>query len=358
LSLMLSFFATVSRQLFVRRVLSVFSAFVLTVATLPTTDYFLSFVELLSAWLVMSDCLPIVFCNLFVCTNAAAYIILFHLATFWGSRASVSLNLAQFCFLIAFLNSVLSYVAHLKRTREHLKAQTAYYQVVSAKMADSNVGLQRNFQVVEDRAREEERKRITRDIHDTLSYILTNIKMIMEAALRLNGSGDSRNLPALLAQGKEQSAQGLEKTREILHLLRKESVEPYHGIARIRRMLQFFESSTGVRVQADFASAEEDFDNKIEEALIYILQESLANSIRHGCATKVSIRIWTNEGFLYLLVSDNGTAEISISPGIGLASIEERVTSLGGTLWYDSKTGFHLSIRFRYGGSGDKRPHC
>ena len=177
----------------------------------------------------------------------------------------------------------------------------------------------------------EERNRITREIHDTIGYSLTNVAMMLEAAQDLAKNGPQRLLEKLRA-ARLQIQQGLENTRRALYLLRdKEETEPI-GLPAIQRMVSVFGRASGIQVDVEYGDLPLSSGNEMDGVMFHFIQESLTNAFRHGRASLIQVRFWRQNGEYRIVVRDNGVGAENISEGIGMTGMRERLGKLGGTL--------------------------
>ena len=191
-------------------------------------------------------------------------------------------------------------------------------------------------------AQEEERQRISRELHDDLGQRLTGLKLKIEVleddiAHPLPGVTDG------LTQVKRDIDAMITEIRRISSNLRPAALDDFGIVVAVQLLCKEFEKSAGVRV--DFQSDMVQHQNKqVEIALYRIAQEALANTMRHAHATTVSVRLWEDEQNIGLAVEDDGIgfdlsalqARDSGSGGLGLISMRERAQQFGGSLYLTS----------------------
>jgi signal transduction histidine kinase len=249
--------------------------------------------------------------------------------------AGVLLALALLLWVLRLFSSVIvSQESQLERLDEAVRELTS-----------ANLSFQNLAYTAQERSAEEERKRITREIHDAIGYALTNLIMTMEACLRL-APKDATALRELLSRAREESQTGLNETRKALHVLRRWVPERAKGLAAIQRLVNFFSKATGMAVKVDYYNASLSFGEEKDVVIYRMIQEGLTNAFRHGHASLVNVKFWKEEGSVTVTVWDNGVGGESIKEGIGLQGMRERVELLGGSLSVARKVdGFQLSIR-------------
>ena len=212
-------------------------------------------------------------------------------------------------------------------------------------LTSANLGFQEHAVLVEEQSKDDERKRLTREIHDTVGYTLTNVIMMIEAATDL-ATGNPVKLKDLLRKTRSQVQEGLNETRRALRMLRSVEVEKLKGLKAIHGLLKSFETVTGVRINVEFGNVPWILGQPYDQIIYRFVQEGLTNAFRHGKATEIKIRFWQDDSAVTLHIHDNGMGCNEIEEGIGLAGMRERFERLGGRILAHSVTdGFELSAR-------------
>jgi len=198
------------------------------------------------------------------------------------------------------------------------------------------------------RSAADERKRITRDIHDIMGYTLVNLRVMLEVALDLAGSAN-RKLSDLLSDAIAQSRDALQRARRDLRNLRDMEERGESWMNRLQRIADTFSRATGVGVSVSFGNATRANCPRLQSAVYQFVQEALTNAFRHGRATEVSIDLRIDgeapDDRLTVRVVDNGQGADNPVPGIGFAGIRERVGLLDGETAYRSLPGgFEIRI--------------
>lgn len=221
---------------------------------------------------------------------------------------------------------------------EYLRLDRSFDQI-----AKTNQEYQDSLVKVEAEAIDEERKRITRDIHDTVAYTLTNNLMLMEAATDVMRT-DPIRVSRLLNTARENAEDGLTRIRETLYALRAREEKTPHGTTAIHKLVRNFEAATGIDVRVDFTNTPVHLTHTIEVTLYHIVQESITNSFRHGEAKQIDVLTSLTSGALRVVIIDNGIGSSSVKEGIGIKGMKERVARVGGTVTYnDLPYGFQVT---------------
>lgn len=191
--------------------------------------------------------------------------------------------------------------------------------------------------------KEEERKRIAREIHDELGQNLLAIR-IDASMLHSRTAKMHPRLNEKAAYALDQIDTTIKSVRSIINNLRPPVLD-LGLFAAIEWQIQEFRRRSGIvcEIVADDENFDRDLDEKSAIALFRILQESLTNIIKHAQAKRVEIILSRDAGLLHMKIADNG---VGFQPEIarkgktfGLQGIEERIRMLGGELKIGSVQG-------------------
>jgi len=181
------------------------------------------------------------------------------------------------------------------------------------------------------RRADEERLRIARELHDSLTHQISVIKLQAEVAVHLarkQGKPVPESLLAILEAGREANRE----LRSTLQALRDDTTSP-PGLDHVPALVRQAQS-TGLETHLTIEGRQIGVPAAVDRTAYRIVQESLTNINRHAAATNASVRIDYRPDALVIQVDDNGTATVNTvaSPGVGLLGMQERVTDLGGQL--------------------------
>ncbi|MGW1817434.1 sensor histidine kinase [Streptomyces sp. NPDC002125] len=203
------------------------------------------------------------------------------------------------------------------------------------------------------RRADEERLRIARELHDSLTHQISVIKVQSEVAVhvaRRRGEQVSEALLAIQEAGREASRE----LRATLEALRDDDITPPHGLDHIPDLVKRFRTTgleTALRVEGHPYAV----PAAVGRTAYRIVQESLTNVSRHAAATTASVLIDHRPGALAIRVDDDGkaTPDTAPAPGLGLLGMHERVTALGGSLRTEprSRGGFTVQAELPLGGA-------
>jgi len=179
-------------------------------------------------------------------------------------------------------------------------------------------------------AREEERRRLRRELHDGLGPLLTSVGLNLDAmrAQLTEGQGDPL---ALLARAKDASSQAIADLRTVVYSLRPPALDDLGVIgavtAHVRRL------GDGGRIDIEVEDhALPALPAAIEVAMFRIAVEGVTNVVRHAGARTCRVRLCAVDGTAVVEVVDDGAADLPWRPSVGIVAMRERVAELGGTL--------------------------
>lgn len=187
--------------------------------------------------------------------------------------------------------------------------------------------------------REEERKLITRDIHDELGQALTGFKMDLAWMRNRLASEDPSTRPQLLQKIAEMGTlvdATANTIRKLCTELRPGILDDLGLTAAIEWQAREFTKRTGIRCAVTTQAENLELDPNQTTAAFRIFQEILTNVARHAQASRVNVRLEATAKELVLEASDNGRGiretEIDGTKSLGLVGMRERALILGGVL--------------------------
>jgi signal transduction histidine kinase len=197
---------------------------------------------------------------------------------------------------------------------------------------------------------EEERKRIARELHDQTSQSLTSMIMTLRI---LEESGFSEEVRAHVQELRNTVGQILKEVHELALQIRPSVLDDLGLLPALRHSLKRYRDRYHLLV--DFQSLALDdrrLPSEIETALYRIVQEALTNVARHARATSVSVLLEHRDGYIRLIVEDDGkgfdvSQVIGSGPrekNLGLYGMRERAALLGGTVTIESIPGTGTTI--------------
>jgi signal transduction histidine kinase len=194
--------------------------------------------------------------------------------------------------------------------------------------------------------REEERTKISREIHDELGQLLTGTKMQLRLIEDRLADRNDRTLNPLiddLVEVADTIDETIDSVRRISSGLRPLALDHLGLTAAMSEEANQFTRRTGIEVQVDMTEWETALPAEMETTAFRIFQESLTNVARHAVATRVEAQCKVTDDQLSLTIRDNGvgidTAALDNPASLGLAGMLERAAAVGGKVEFSSKPG-------------------
>ena len=194
-------------------------------------------------------------------------------------------------------------------------------------------------------AQEEERKEISRELHDVIAQTLTGINLRLAALKKeaaVNTSGLDRNIA--------RTQRLVEKSVDIVHQfareLRPAVLDDLGLIPALHSFMKSFTARTGVRTHLTAFAKVEDLDTAHRTVLFRVVQEALTNVARHAQASRVEVSIQQRPDCICMKISDNGQSfeveRVMRARGgkrLGLLGMRERLEMVGGRFQVESVPG-------------------
>ncbi len=183
---------------------------------------------------------------------------------------------------------------------------------------------------------EDERQRISRELHDSIGQNLHLIRM----KLQNNGSANTPKDRDTLLSSIEIS---INELKEIIYNLKPKILEEMGIGVALKILVKKISEETGIYGSVDISGFEERLDKKFELTLYRLTQETLSNIVKHSMAKEFNIQLIYNEDSVRLLISDDGIgfdlnniSSKKYSSGFGLLNMQERIKTYNGQLKIDS----------------------
>ena len=212
------------------------------------------------------------------------------------------------------------------------------------------VDISRQVEIAEATARAalEERQRLARDLHDSVTQSLYSVTLLAEVARRRAQAGDAAATLEQINRLGELSQQCLREMRLLVYELRPAMVEEVGLAGALRQRLEAVEQRSGVRVQLT-ADDDHAIPLAMQNELFRVAEEALNNALKHAHASTLTVRLRTTDNAVELDIADNGRGfdpgRAALSGGQGLTNMRERVARLGGQFDIDTAVGQETTIR-------------
>jgi two-component system NarL family sensor kinase len=201
-------------------------------------------------------------------------------------------------------------------------------------------------------SQEQERARLSRELHDGISQMLVSVKLLLESALARFERGETRvpAAEAALSTSLGRLADTLREVRQISHALRPAMLDDLGLAAALQQLARELGEQGALDVRFESvthapASAAPALPDAVNTVLFRIAQEALTNIVRHARATRALLTLDLTPDAVTLTIADNGegfdvdAALVDPQSGVGLRNMRERLDALGATLSIASQVG-------------------
>jgi signal transduction histidine kinase len=194
-------------------------------------------------------------------------------------------------------------------------------------------------------AQEDERRSVSRDLHDELGQVVTSVTLDLQRAAQAEGPGRKDELIGRALHGADCL---LDRIHEISGRLRPTLLDDLGLKEAVRSYLGEYEGRTGIVTQAELSFAQADLASPVSENVYRILQEALTNVAKHARVAEVIVRLRVADGQVALSVRDAG---IGMDPAtldgkrLGILGMRERAELLNGTFTLEGAPGRGTEVR-------------
>ena len=257
----------------------------------------------------------------------------------FGKNFLYSLNIVV--FMISLLFYILSAITERHRIEEELRMASQANRELNSYLALSE-------KIAEDR----ERKRIAREIHDTLGHALTGISAGIDAVKVLvdidtNRAKEQLNNVSVVVRD------GIRDVRGSLNKMRPGALENNTLKEALIKIIREYEAISNLEIHLLYKWDNIDLDIAKEDIVFRVIQESITNSVRHGHAKTIWIELLEKETYV-MTIQDDGIGFDELHYGYGLKQMQERLMIIGGSVRFENRDGFYTHIEIpKIGGRHD-----
>lgn len=257
----------------------------------------------------------------------------------FGKNFLYSLNIVV--FMISLLFYILSAITERHRIEEELRMASQANRELNSYLALSE-------KIAEDR----ERKRIAREIHDTLGHALTGISAGIDAVKVLvdidtNRAKEQLNNVSVVVRD------GIRDVRGSLNKMRPGALENNTLKEALIKIIREYEAISNLEIHLRYEWDTIDLDIAKEDIVFRVIQESITNSVRHGHAKTIWIELLEEESYV-MTIQDDGVGFDELHYGYGLKQMQERLMIIGGSVRFENRDGFYTYIEIpKIGGRHD-----
>ena len=258
----------------------------------------------------------------------------------FGKNFLYSLNIVV--FMISLLFYILSAITERHRIEEELRMAFQANRELNSYLALSE-------KIAEDR----ERKRIAREIHDTLGHALTGISAGIDAVKVLvdidtNRAKEQLNNVSVVVRD------GIRDVRGSLNKMRPGALENNTLKEALIKIIREYEAISNLEIHLRYEWDNIDLDIAKEDIVFRVIQESITNSVRHGHAKTIWIELLEEEEAYVMTIQDDGVGFDELHYGYGLKQMQERLMIIGGSVRFENRDGFYTHIKIpKIGGRHD-----
>jgi signal transduction histidine kinase len=249
----------------------------------------------------------------------------------WPAVAAVCVFAAGTLLSVAYMASVVRQSRERQRLIEQLQATRA--ELAAAERQAGTLA---------------ERQRLARDLHDTLTQGFASVVLLLEAAEESLALG--RPVERHIAQALRSARDNLAEARRVVWALRPRPLTEQPLAQALQELAGRLAEETGLRAETVLTGTARPLPAEVEEALLRVGQEALANVRKHAAASRVTVTLSYLDDVVTLDVHDDGVGfdqaatAAAAGGGLGLRAMAERVAALGGSLAVESTLGEGTTI--------------
>ncbi|WP_079478160.1 sensor histidine kinase [Halobacillus salinus] len=217
---------------------------------------------------------------------------------------------------------------------------TEDFKHVSDALEDAKEKQQFGLKIIE--AQEEERRRLSREIHDGPAQMLANVMLRSDLVDRTYRERGIDQAMAEMKSLKKMVRSALYEVRRIIYDLRPMALDDLGLIPTLKKYIATMEDYNNVRITFQPFGKERRFETKYEVALFRLLQEAVQNALKHAEATEIKVKVEMTHNATTIIVKDDGKGfdpSEKKEQSFGLVGMRERVDMLDGEMKIDSSPG-------------------
>jgi signal transduction histidine kinase len=198
----------------------------------------------------------------------------------------------------------------------------------------------------------EERQRLARELHDSVTQLLYSQILFSGASLKVLNQDNPTLTGKYLTRIEQAAQQALKEMRLLVFELRPTDQLDEGLIDAVQKRMDAVEKRSGMETRL-IVEGDLNFSKSVELSIYRIIQEALNNTLKHAGAKMVMVTIRQENNTFTVEVADNGCGfnyeESLESGGMGLTNMEERATSLGGTMQVETEHGVGTRVKITFG---------
>lgn len=211
------------------------------------------------------------------------------------------------------------------------------FKQVNELIEDAKEKHQFGLKIIE--AQEDERRKISREIHDGPAQMLANILLRSEIVDRTFREGNMDHVRKEISSMRKMIRTSLYEVRRIIYDLRPMALDDLGLVPTLKKYIANVAEYTGLNIEFTPFGSERRFNQKYEVAFFRLVQEAVQNSIKHAEASRIIVKLEIKKNQLIMVVKDNGRGfdtSKKTDKSFGLIGMRERVDMLDGTFKINS----------------------
>lgn len=197
----------------------------------------------------------------------------------------------------------------------------------------------------------EERQRIARDLHDSVTQEIYGVTMFAEAASRMLSEGQHEKAEGHLKEIRLTAQEALGEMRLLIYELRPPVLQRVGLEGALQARLEAVEGRSGIETSIE-VTGEENLDVPVQEGLYRIAREALNNALKHAHATSLQVKLAYDGCDVSLDIIDDGTGfdpkSIDDEGGIGIRGMRERAAELNAAISIESSMGKGTKVKIEW----------
>ncbi|MCA1011256.1 sensor histidine kinase [Halobacillus halophilus] len=217
---------------------------------------------------------------------------------------------------------------------------TEDFKHVTDALEDAKEKQQFGLQIIE--AQEEERRRLSREIHDGPAQMLANVMLRSDLVDRIYRERGVEEAMKEMRSVRTMVRSALYEVRRIIYDLRPMALDDLGIIPTLKKYLATVEDYNDLKITFTLFGEERRFESKFEVALFRLIQEAVQNAVKHASASLIQVKTELQAGSAMIIVKDDGKGfdpKSKKDNSFGLVGMRERVDMLDGDLTIDSSPG-------------------
>ena len=202
-------------------------------------------------------------------------------------------------------------------------------------------------------AQEEERKRISRELHDVIAQMLAGINIRL-ATLKIEAEANTKGFSRTITRTQQLVEKSVERVHRFARELRPAVLDDLGLVPAVHTFMKSFAKETGIRMRFTVSAGLDKLSGTKRTVLYRVAQEALTNVACHAEASRVTVAIQRLASVIHMKIQDNGKAfnveqamHAKGAPHLGLLGMRERVEMVGGKFAIESKPGKGTTILAR-----------